>query len=308
MFLLHVVLPPLALFGLGVGFLMYVEGWEMLTSCYVIMQILTTVGYGDFTVTSSSSKLFIALYSLCVLAILSYYVNLIMARMVAWESDCLRAHLRKMEVGAAGGSEKEAAATYGATNELLAQLFMFVFVIISGMVFFRILEHCSCSYGIGAVDGCVDKDFQTCAETGGFVKTWIDVFYMSVITLSTVGFGDYQPRTWWGRFFGIFWMLFGVSTTAVAVSQMSTWMFESGKKDAFAAADAVDGISRQVFDKIDTDKSGTLSQGEFLTYTLLKYKLVDEELMEQINALYDSLDTKGTNAVPYGRIVEMKAG
>lgn len=40
--------------------------------------------------------------------------------------------------------------------------------------------------------------------------SWIDAIYFSVITLSTVGFGDFYPRTGAGKIFTIGYILCGI--------------------------------------------------------------------------------------------------
>jgi len=40
--------------------------------------------------------------------------------------------------------------------------------------------------------------------------SWIDSFYFSVITLTTVGYGDFSPQTDMGKLFTIFYVLTGI--------------------------------------------------------------------------------------------------
>jgi len=40
--------------------------------------------------------------------------------------------------------------------------------------------------------------------------SWINAIYFSVITLTTVGYGDYSPQTDGGKLFTIFYILIGV--------------------------------------------------------------------------------------------------
>lgn len=40
--------------------------------------------------------------------------------------------------------------------------------------------------------------------------TWIDSLYFSVITLTTVGYGDFSPQTDGGKLFTIFYILIGL--------------------------------------------------------------------------------------------------
>ncbi|MEP5612052.1 MAG: potassium channel family protein [Cyclobacteriaceae bacterium] len=40
--------------------------------------------------------------------------------------------------------------------------------------------------------------------------TWLDAFYFSFITLTTIGFGDFAPKTDAGKIFTIFYIVLGV--------------------------------------------------------------------------------------------------
>lgn len=51
--------------------------------------------------------------------------------------------------------------------------------------------------------------------------TWLDSVYFSVITISTVGYGDFAPQTALGKLFTIFYVLCGLGlfvATATAIA------------------------------------------------------------------------------------------
>ncbi len=56
--------------------------------------------------------------------------------------------------------------------------------------------------------------------------SWIDCLYMTVITITTVGFGELHPLSEWGRIFTILLIVVGVGTVAVAVSIMFETIFQ----------------------------------------------------------------------------------
>ncbi len=58
--------------------------------------------------------------------------------------------------------------------------------------------------------------------------SWVNSFYMTVITLSTVGFGEVQTLTPAGRIFTSVLIIFGVSTLAYAATKVTEAIVESG--------------------------------------------------------------------------------
>merc|ERR1712217_156134 len=54
-------------------------------------------------------------------------------------------------------------------------------------------------------------------------QSWDESLYLSIITLTTIGFGDYTVKTQNGYLFCTLWMLFGVASFANMVGRFSAW-------------------------------------------------------------------------------------
>merc|ERR1712032_237470 len=57
----------------------------------------------------------------------------------------------------------------------------------------------------------------------GEEKTLAQAVYMSLITLSTVGFGAFTPSTHAGMVIGAFWMLFGTASLVAVVTSRAAF-------------------------------------------------------------------------------------
>lgn len=62
-----------------------------------------------------------------------------------------------------------------------------------------------------------------------FIEKWsfIDSFYVTITTLSTVGYGDFTPRTAGGKFFTVFIIIFGVGTMFYSLVLMAETFIEA---------------------------------------------------------------------------------
>ena len=52
--------------------------------------------------------------------------------------------------------------------------------------------------------------------------TWLDSLYFSVITLTTIGFGDLSPKTGIGKIFTMIYILVGLGTLAGFISALAS--------------------------------------------------------------------------------------
>lgn len=268
-----------------------IEGWTLLTSCYVFVQIVTTIGYGDITVAEPKMKLFMAFYVLvCILLVAGFFSELVNG-FLQGESESFMKHLKTAGDKADGVSEETAKHVFDKVQRTVMPLvvagLVFAFFVTAGTVFYATKEACSCSYGATRIQGCVDAQ---CETTGGAIKGWIDCFYMSVITLTTVGFGDHSPKSIWGRIFGCFWMALGVGAFGNFVGEFGKVFLKAQRRSRIMS-------TQDVFKVIDTDGSGYLALHEFREFALLKWGLVEPDQLEGINSLFKQIDKSGDGQV-----------
>lgn len=313
--LIFIAVLAAGLVSIGVAAGMKLEGWRFVTALYFIVQVVTTIGYGDLTPTHDLMKLFCSIYILCSLVVLAYVFNLVAQQLARMHTNFIRKRLRVLEAmvfkhasaevwkdqGELDKMHKKMKDMYGRFNKLVAATFVIVFFLVFGTVFYRLFESCSCSYGKTRVVGCSSESHATCVSTGGFVQTWCSAFYMSVVTLTTVGFGDHTPKSEIGRVVGVFWMLFGVASMANWVAKLSEFFIqEQLKRDDFIREE----INEKTFKSMDVDGDGYLSRSEYRSYVLVRYGLVSQGELDTIDTHYNLLDKGRTERVTYAMVQE----
>jgi len=311
---------------LGVTCGMVLERWSFITSLYVVVQLMTTIGYGDFVLSTSAMKLVFSFIGCCTLVI---YICIANKFRGDWHKDFLRHQLEKVEAAyvrsttlygnepltpySAGEFQDEVTRTFRRCNKLIVATVPALLDITFGTLFYANYEACTCSYGASRVPGCIEDSYEDCVKSGGYTKTLLSAFYMSVMTLLTVGFGDYSPRSRLGRAVGIVWMLTGVASMANWLRELSNLVYASfaahgSHKDCMQDPESQDRMAsimdaRDAFAEMDNDGDGRLSRSEFRMYFLLRQKLVSREALKAIDRYFDDLDRDGSNFVTSDEVV-----
>uniref|UniRef100_A0A7N0TJQ4 Potassium channel domain-containing protein n=1 Tax=Kalanchoe fedtschenkoi TaxID=63787 RepID=A0A7N0TJQ4_KALFE len=119
--------------------------------------------------------------------------------------------------------------------------------------------------------------------------TWVDSIYLSVISVTTVGYGDYSFSTLKGRCFAIVWLL--VSTLAVARAFLYLTELRIDKRN--------NGVANWILQKkmtlsdlvaADLDKDGSISKSEYVIYKLKEMGKIEEKDIMQICNQFDTLE------------------
>jgi len=280
----------------GVLFLTLRERFGILEALYLTVQVLTTIGYGDFPIKPGMEG-FLSVYVIGCLIIDAIVISQFLQTVTQASSNVLRAEMRQVECRLGLARDEESAfMRFGRFNDLVAATLMFGLLIMLGAVFFATVEQCSCGRW-HPIPGC--EPGPRCLATGGVRLTLASGIYMSVVTLTTCGFGDRHPRTDGGMIFSLFWMLLGVAAAANFIRAWATLILESSIRQTGLLHEK---ISHEIFDEIDLNRDGSISRGEFMRYLLMKYNLVDRDVLDDINRQYEFLDRDGNNSVSFKEI------
>jgi len=274
------------------------EPYTVVQSCYLMAQIITTVGYGDLTPAQPSGFMFTTMYVLTAVVTFTSLVSVVADAVQKSQEQILKKTVgsigfnnrRKNPNNPAplGGLEPR---TQGRPEHfrkrlsekwqtgwlrpdtkafLMSALLWFAFVLI-GTFFFAL-------YGVEE-------------------KTLCEAFYMSVITLTTVGFGDKHPVSSSGQIFATFWMLLGVSAYGNMVARFSA---------RFMARDntirKLDNHSLQRIFANETFQAGQtreeyqdpkVRRADFILFLLEDTGVVDSEVIQKLGMEFNHLDLDG---------------
>jgi len=182
---------------------------------YLMSQIITTVGYGDITPANATGQIFVAIYVIFALLIIANVVSEVVDQVSGHAAEYakeLEQVTGQLVATSPGEQQKETAPKWVNKeppplpwSQFLKSLGAYGFFCVIGVLFF--------------------------VNYPGENKTVLQGLYMSVITLSTVGFGAVTPVTEGGKVFGAFWMLFGSAALVGVVGSFSSLCVQSKQRE-----------------------------------------------------------------------------
>lgn len=271
---------------------------NFVSALYLVVQIITTVGYGDIVDRGASMRLFMSFYIFIGNILTSLVITERLQAIVRSSHDVLKMQAISTMVtpNADGRRPMPTSEEYSKHKRVVVALGIYLLFILAGTVYFGQVHKCSCP--MGSAHHCSSgADISECIDSGGHERTLLDGFYMSVVTLTSVGFGDEVPQSVEGRLLASVWMLLGVASMANFIGEMArAIMIHNMNK----LADR--GISQELFNIIDADGSGLLSKFEFTTYMLVKYGLVSEEDLQTLCAEFEKFDKDGSGTLSYAEV------
>jgi hypothetical protein len=266
---------------------------------YLMSQILTTVGYGDITPANELSQVVIAVYVMLSLLIIA---NVASEAAAAIENQAVRmaAQLRKlMQMNLFGSmsrtwtgttltstdhsdemaeSRTEMAASSG--EPYLAPTRQWSRKVdLPPLPWPRLLQSLFV-YLVFCVMGCMFY-----VNYPGENKTLTDGIYMSVITLSTVGFGAVTPSTEGGKVFGSFWMFFGSAALFKLVSDFMALIVMMKQRELWNPEEEMKKSLENI-----SELPSNLTRHGFMKFSLVQRGLMRQKDVDMLDKAFSLLN------------------
>jgi len=120
--------------------------------------------------------------------------------------------------------------------------------------------------------------------------------YMSSVTVTSVGYGDFSPQGEDARAFAIFWILIGTLLTGNAWGSLNQWLLKTYQLWLDKNQHKKEFDAKSIM-QIDKDKGGEVDEFEFVTHMLLKSNKLDLVTLRDIREQFHKLDASGDGVI-----------
>lgn len=249
----------------------------IIDALYFCIVTMCTIGYGDITPTTPAAKLFS-----CVFVLVGFgFIDILLTGMVSHVLDKQETLL--LSAVAAGHHET-------AKNYLVD--------IKKGRM--RIRSKVTLAFGVVVMCIGVGTLVMHYLESLG----WLDAFYLSCMSVTTVGYGDHAFRTMAGRVFASAWLL--VSTLAVARSFLFLAEARIDKRHRLIAKFVLEK-EMTIADLLaaDLDNDGCVSKSDFVVYKLKQMGKILEKDISEVCRQFSRLDPENSGKISLSCLINL---
>lgn len=252
------------------------ETHPVIDALYFCIVTMCTIGYGDITPNSPTTKLFSVFFVLVGFG----FIDILLSGMVTYVLDLQENHL--LRTVKAGKQEDQAKSVLIDVKKGRMRIRMKVALAL-GVVVLCI------GVGVGVMH---------------FVEKlgWVDSLYLSVMSVTTVGYGDRAFTSLSGRCFASVWLL--VSTLAVARAFLYLAEARIDKRNRLLAKRVLgQDMTISQFLAADMDNNGFVSKSEYVIYKLKEMGKVSDKDILLICKKFDQLDTGNCGKITLADLV-----
>jgi len=260
----------------------HLEDWSPGDSLYYAIVVVTTTGYGDLLPTSNSSKIVTVLFIFVTLSSIGFAITTVTEELVTRTFRRLR-----IEAATVGLLDQSLQVRRRRLN-MAVSLSFFGAVLLAGTIFF-------------ALDEFNEE------EVG---NRWVNGLYLTVITVTTVGFGDLTPSTDQGKAFACIIMLTGIPACLAVLRTLTEAIH--GAAQTQVRLKLLHGLSSQKFETLEkfveemharelthclSLAEGKVSRFDFLCFVLVENGLISMDNLQETLLNFDELDKSNTGFI-----------
>eukprot|EP00172_Hildenbrandia_rubra_P003420 Plantae.Rhodophyta-Hildenbrandia_rubra.ctg5475.p1 GENE.Plantae.Rhodophyta-Hildenbrandia_rubra.ctg5475~~Plantae.Rhodophyta-Hildenbrandia_rubra.ctg5475.p1 ORF type:complete len:371 (-),score=70.94 Plantae.Rhodophyta-Hildenbrandia_rubra.ctg5475:836-1948(-) len=249
----------------GAFTLSMLEGWAFVDALFFCVVSTTTVGYGNVTPKTTGGKLFVIYYVLYALALVIGLLTYVVGLFIDRQEELMLAVLSGSETQSSNEGDDRPGIIRWIPKEFYQPMSSLLFLLMTS--------------GVGVYAWYKIEGLSA-----------VNAFYTTVVSATTVGYGDFVPTSAKMKWFTTFWLIFstigmGKLITDVTDALINRKQNNVNKRLLSAQVDA------RAFEQMDGDKSGTIDKAEYLGTMLVKSGKVDKEYVDQVLQNFNNLDT-----------------
>jgi len=232
---------------------------------YFMSQVSTTIGYGDIIPIEPLGKFFVGLAVFAAVSMASLFVSEVVSRTVTAAGQYQQSLASTVDRALAWEHDTSSGGAVSASNiwarppkanRLVNTFTIFALFVFAWALFFHICP--------------------------GERKSLAEAMYMSVVTLSTVGFGSVIPATDAGRVFAAFCMPLGTAALLSLVGALAEYVVGRAEFECYCTVS-----SRHAFAAFKKGLGGSdPTEVEFMSFALQQRKLCDVERIKELRRVF----------------------
>jgi len=262
----------LAYFMIGIVVYSQVEEWSFGDSLYFCLTTALTIGYGDPFPITTAGKWFTCAYILVGLCCFGVVLGALASHTIDSQEEILEA----MRQASEAEDEPRKTKDKGCVQVRFSPAFqgsLESFVVLMVMLLIGTLYFC-----------LQDQELS-----------FVDSFYVSVVTLTTVGYGDMSPQSTEARAFAVFWICFGVGMVGRFLGCIADIVLESRRNrkedERLARIPSIESLL------LETNEGSRI---DMTAFTLMKLRLmgkVSEADLELCRRSFLQMDVDHTGSI-----------
>lgn len=269
------------------------EDLKYLDALYFSLVTFTTVGYGDFSPQTQEGKVFTCLYVFIGLLLVTQVVDRIVDKMLIQKGEMMTDkivnswfHHHNNNNNFEEAQERTNTTAVDTLNVNTPKHFPFNTAFESKYIVPQALFMSSVYIALIVAVGTMYFYFYD-------NDSLVDSVYLSVMTVSTVGYGDVTPKSWFSKAFTCLYSILGTLAFARIVSQFIEVVTEHRFAEKNKKLLESSSFDVETLIKADVNNDDRVTKNEFTLFRLRQMDLIPSEVEKRIEKQWKRMDRDG---------------